>query len=86
MTSLESFWETCDRDGDGEHPLVRELCYRLDALQRCRLALDDAEDIGNDEAVEVLSRQFDRQQSVIKRIRQELERGGPPSRIPNSVS
>lgn len=73
-SGLESFWETCDRDAVAEHPLMRELCYRLDAIQRCRTLMDDAEEIGNDEAYEVLSFQYDQQQAVIRRLRAELSR------------
>ena len=76
MTALESFWETFDRDGVGDHPLMRELCDRLDALTRCQAMIDDAEVAGNDEAVEILSAQFNRHQDSIRRIRNELTRVG----------
>jgi len=71
---LESFWETCDQDGVGDHPLMRELCYRLDAIQRYRTMIADAEANGQDEALELLSKHYDTQQSIIQRIRAELER------------
>lgn len=72
---LESFWETCDKDGVGDHPLMRELCFRLDVIQRYRGLIADAEDSGNDEALEVLSSYYDYQQEICKRIRDELARG-----------
>jgi len=76
---LESFWETCDRDGVGDHPLMRELCYRLDAIQRYRSLIDDAETSGNDEALEVLSAYYDQQQQIVGRIRKELARVAIPA-------
>ena len=71
---LESFWETCDKDGVSEHPLMRELCYRLDAIQRYRNLIADAEYMGDDDAVAALSRQFDDQHEVVRRLREELEK------------
>lgn len=71
---LESFWETCDKDGVGEHPLMRELCYRLDAIQRYRDLIADAEYMGDDDAVSALSKQFDDQHKVVRRLREELSR------------
>jgi ferritin-like metal-binding protein YciE len=74
---LESFWETCDQDGVADHPLMRELCFRLDAIQRYRSLIADAEASGNDEVVEVLSRHFDQQHRIVRRIREELARPKP---------
>ncbi|HEX6559282.1 MAG TPA: hypothetical protein VF021_07460 [Longimicrobiales bacterium] len=71
---LESFWETCDRDGVGEHPLMRELCFRLDAIQRYRALITDAEESGNDEAVAILTACYDKQSELIRRLRDELGR------------
>lgn len=74
---LESFWETCDRDSVPDHPLMRELCYRLDAIQRYRSLIADAELIGDDEVVDLLSEQFEQQQRVVRKIRDELARITP---------
>ena len=76
---LESFWETCDDDAVGEHPLVRELCFRLDAIQRYRTLIADAEANGQDDALEILSRHFEQQHRIVKRIREELARLKPES-------
>lgn len=76
---LESFWETCDADGVAEHPLLRELCFRLDAVQRYRILIADAEANGNDDALEVLSRHYDQQQRIVQRLRAELDRMKSPS-------
>ncbi|MGQ0815741.1 MAG: hypothetical protein ACT4O1_14995 [Gemmatimonadota bacterium] len=71
---LESFWETCDHDNVDDHPLMRELCFRLDVIQRYRGMITDAEAMGDDNAVELLSKQFDQQHAVVRRIREELRR------------
>lgn len=71
---LESFWETCDKDGVAEDPLMRELCFRLDTVQRYHSLIDDAEVAGNDEALTVLSAYFEKQNEIIQRIRLELGR------------
>lgn len=71
---VESFWETCDADGVAENPLMRELCYRLDAIQRYNSLITEAEASGNDEAVEVLSRYYEQQQTIVKKIREQIER------------
>lgn len=76
---LESFWETCDQDGVAEHPLMRELCYRLDAIQRYRSLIQDAEYMGDDDAVAQLSKQFDQQQAVVRRLREELRKIATPT-------
>ena len=73
---LESFWETCDKDGVSEHPLMRELCYRLDSIQRVRSMIADAEYMGDDEVVAVLSRQFDEQHALVCKLRDEIARIG----------
>lgn len=56
---------------------MRELCYRLDAIQRYRGLIADAEASGNDEMVEVLSAHFDQQHRIVRRIRDELARAKP---------
>ena len=66
---LDSFWESCDRDGVGDNPLERELCFRSDALQRYRAQIEAAEELGDDEAVLVLSRHFDNTRAIISRLR-----------------
>lgn len=71
---LESFWETCDRDSIGDHPLMRELCDRLDAIQRYRDLIADAEYMGDDDAVALLSKQFDQQHALVRRLREELRK------------
>lgn len=69
---LDSFWESCDRDGVGDNPLERELCFRSDALQRYRAQIQAAEELGDDEAVAVLSRHFEDTRAIIRRLREAL--------------
>lgn len=71
---LESFWETCDHESVDDHPLMRELCFRLDTIQRYHSLMDDAETAGNDEALAVLTAYFEKQNEIIHRIRLELDR------------
>ena len=65
---LDAFWESCDRDGVGDDPLERELCFRSDALVRYREQIQAAEELGDDEAVAVLSRHFDETRRAISRL------------------
>ena len=74
MTGIEAFWEECDRNDIGDDPLMRELCYRLDAIQRLRGMITDAEDLGDDEALDILSSQFERQHEVVRQLRQQIGR------------
>jgi hypothetical protein len=66
---LDSFWESCDRDGVGDNPLERELCFRSDAMVRLCAQIQAAEELGDDEAVEVLSRHYDETRKAIRLLR-----------------
>ena len=70
---LDTFWEQADSDGSCEHPLERELCYRLDALERYRQLIDDAQAGGRDEIVDALLCQHARQARLIDQIRAALQ-------------
>lgn len=70
---LDAFWESCDREGISDDPLMRELCFRSDALVRYRQQILEAEEIGDDEAVALLSRHFDETRTAIRRIRNAIE-------------
>lgn len=71
---LDTFWETCDRDGIADNPLERELTFRVDALERYRVQIEVAEEIGDDDAVAVLSRYYDSTSLLISRLREALNR------------
>jgi hypothetical protein len=70
---LDTFWETCDRDGIAEDPLFRELCYRSDILVHYRTQILAAEELGDDEAVAVLSRHYDDTRDMIRRLREAIQ-------------
>lgn len=72
-SGLDSFWETCDREAIAENPLMRELCYREDTLVRYRAQILAAEELGDDEALAVLSRHYDDTRQVIQRLREAIE-------------
>ena len=74
---LDMFWEEADRDGSEQHPLPRELDERVDALARYRRLIAEAQDNGRDGAVEILSRQHDREAEVVTRLREALGPGQP---------
>lgn len=71
---LDAFWESCDRDSVGDNPLERELAFRSDALQRYRAQIEAAEELGDDEAVAVLSRHFENTRVIMRRLREEILR------------
>lgn len=71
---LDTFWEVADQDESGQDPLERELDERVDALTRYRSLIADAEANGREGAVEVLMKQHDREEAVVKRLREALER------------
>ena len=66
---LDTFWESCDHDAVGDNPLERELCFRSDALVRYRAQILAAEEIGDDDALAVLSRHYDETREMIQRLR-----------------
>ena len=79
---IDAFWETCDRDGIADNPLERELTFRLDSLERYRVQIEVAEEIGDDEAVDVLSRYYDATTILIKRLREAINHQGLKGRQP----
>ncbi len=78
--ALESFWEQADQDASSEHPLERELAEREDALSRYRLLIEDAQAQGRDDLADILIGQQERQEVVVRGLREALrrmrERGG----------
>lgn len=77
---LDLFWEQADQDGSGEHPLLRELCYRTDVLIRYQHMIEDAQVAGRDDVVEALVEQHERQARFCERLRDELRRYARDSR------
>ena len=75
---LDSFWIEADTDDCADHPLERELCYRVDALARYRQMIDDAEAEGRDTAVDSLLAQHERQARLVRELREALRRSTHP--------
>jgi hypothetical protein len=71
---LDLFWEEADAQASGEHPLERELTFRLDALERYRQMIVEAQASGRDEIVVALVHQHDRQARFVQDLRVALRR------------
>ena len=71
---LDAFWETCDREGMSDNPLERELCFRSDALRRYTAQIEAAEELGDDEAVALLSRHYEDTRVHIQRLREAINK------------
>ncbi|HEY8468930.1 MAG TPA: hypothetical protein VIL18_04775 [Longimicrobiales bacterium] len=63
-----------DQEASTQHPLERELAHRLDALARYRLLIEAAEAEGRERAVEILLRQREREERIVRRLRRALRR------------
>ncbi len=74
MPALGAFWEQADLESSDEHPLVRELSHRLDAIARYHRLIAEAQANGFDEMVEHLLRQQAREESLAHAIRSALQR------------
>jgi len=72
--ALDLFWEEADLDDAAEHPLRRELAYRLDVLARYEQMLADAESHGHAGLISTLTKQHRRQLSLIERLEDALQR------------
>lgn len=71
---LDLFWEEADLNESAEHPLRRELLYRLDVLTRYERLIADAHSNGQDQQVACLVAQRRRELSVIESLRSALSR------------
>lgn len=74
VPGLDFFWEQADAEASDEHPLERELCHRLDALERYRQMILDAQTLGRDDMVDALVVQHDKQARVVRQLRYALTR------------
>jgi len=71
---IDLFWEQADIEGIDDHPLVRELRHRSDAVVRYRMLIAEAEEQGMDAAVEQLARQCEREENLCRELRRALGR------------
>lgn len=74
VPGLDFFWEQADVEGSDEHPLERELCHRLDAMERYRQMIMDAQMSGRDDMVDALVMQHEKQARVVRQLRHALYR------------
>jgi hypothetical protein len=73
---LDAFWEQADAEESDEHPLVRELAHRVDAIARYGQLIADAQANGFDEMAEQLQRQQAREENFARELRHALRRHG----------
>ena len=71
---IDLFWEQADIEASDDHPLVRELRHRTDAVVRYRNMITEAAEQGMDAAVEQLARQCEREESLCRQLRKALDR------------
>jgi hypothetical protein len=76
IPGLDAFWMEADREGSSQHPLERELGHRLDALARYHQLIEAAEAEGRERVVEILLRQREREERIVRRLRRALRRVG----------
>ena len=71
---LDLFWEEADALASPEHPLERELSVRLDAIERYRQMIVEAQASGREGMVQTLVRQRERQARLAHDLRAALNR------------
>ena len=74
VPGLDFFWEQADAEGSDEHPLERELGHRLDAMERYRQMILDAQTSGRDDMADALIVQHEKQARVVRQLRHALHR------------
>lgn len=75
--ALEAFWQQADEDASREHPLEREIADRVDALLRYHVLIADAQAEGRDDLVAILMAQEERQERLLRQLREALRRMRP---------
>lgn len=73
-SALEAFWQQADEDASAEHPLEREIADRVDALLRYHILVADAQAEGRDDLVAILLTQEQRQEQLLRELREALRR------------
>lgn len=69
IPGLDAFWEQADADGSAEHPLERELAFRLDVLARYRRQIAEAQANAQDRMEELLIAQQAGEERNVRRLR-----------------
>ncbi|MFO7260472.1 MAG: hypothetical protein DIU52_004915 [bacterium] len=71
---LDAFWLEADQQASAQDPIERELGHRLDTLARYTILIEAALAEGRDRAVEILLRQREREEALVRRLRSALRR------------
>ncbi len=74
VPGLDAFWLEADLQASAQHPIERELGHRLDTLARYAMLIEAALADGRDRAAEILLRQREREEAVVRRLRWALRR------------
>jgi hypothetical protein len=75
---LDSFWEDADQNNSGQHPLERELCFRIDVMASYWEMLVEAQVNEREDVLGALERQHAREAEIVDRLREELRRAQRP--------
>jgi hypothetical protein len=76
-TGLDAFWLDADANECADNPLERELCYRLEAVERFGRMIAEAEEVGRDEVIAALLAQQSHQSKLAQELQQALKRYRP---------
>ena len=77
---VDAFWLDAEANECSDHPLERELCHRLEAVERYRRMIDEAQEGGlDDDAIEALITQQSRQAKLVRELQDALRRYQTPS-------
>ena len=82
-SGLDAFWLQADSDDCPDHPLERELCFRLDAIARYLILIADAQAMGRDDMADALLVQHDREARLVRRLEEALKKHLRPGLRPD---
>lgn len=74
---VDAFWLDAEANDCSDNPLERELCYRLEAVQRYERMIAEAEEIGRDEVIASLMEQKARMARLALELQEALKRYRP---------
>ena len=79
VPGVDAFWLDADANECGDNPLERELCHRLEAVERYLRMIAEAEELGKDDAIEALVAQHARQSKLARELQEALRRYKTPA-------
>src|SRR5690606_21180228 len=71
---LDAFWLEADQQASAQDPIERELGHRVDTPARDPVVSEAAVAEGRDRAVEILLRQPEREEALVRRLRSAVRR------------